>query len=112
MIKLSGLPIAAAIGPLPSLPWRQSPTNWGLVAEVVGRCELASDRCRWEELLAPGFDDLAGAREALSLGQGWTRQWTTRWKFEDGPVVCPVRDLAAMPVRGAQPVRRFSWRTS
>jgi hypothetical protein len=82
------------------------------VAEVVGRCELASDRCRWEELLAPGFDDLAGAREALSLGQGWTRQWTTRWKFEDGPVVCPVRDLAAMPVRGAQPVRRFSWRTS
>ena len=82
------------------------------MAEVVGRCELASDRCGWEELLAPGFDDLAGAREALLLGRGWARQWTTRWKFEGGPVTCPVRDLAAMPVRGAQPVRRFSWRTS
>ena len=27
-------------------------------------------------------------------------------------MVCPVRDLASMPVRGALPVRRFSWRTS
>jgi hypothetical protein len=27
-------------------------------------------------------------------------------------VVCPVRDLASMPVEGARPVRRFSWRTS
>jgi hypothetical protein len=24
----------------------------------------------------------------------------------------PVRDLASLPMRGAQPVRRFSWRTS
>lgn len=51
-------------------------------------------------------------RTALLLEQGWTRQWTTHWKFEGGPVVCPVRDLAAMPVQGTQPVRRFSWRTS
>ena len=27
-------------------------------------------------------------------------------------MTCPVRDLAAMPLRGARPVRRFSWRTS
>jgi hypothetical protein len=27
-------------------------------------------------------------------------------------VVCPVRDLAGMPMQGARPVRRFSWRTS
>lgn len=82
------------------------------MAEVVGRCELASDRCGWAELLAPGFDELAGAREALSLGRGWAWQWTTRWKSGGGPVTCPAGELAAMPVRGAQPVRRFSWRTS
>ena len=28
------------------------------------------------------------------------------------PAACPVRDLAAMPLQGARPVRRFSWRTS
>lgn len=46
------------------------------------------------------------------LGPEWARRWSTRWKFDGGPVVCPVRDLASVPVRGAQPVRRFSWRTS
>ncbi|MBF8190015.1 TnsA-like heteromeric transposase endonuclease subunit [Nonomuraea sp. K274] len=70
-----------------------------------------SDRCGWAELLAGG-DDLGGGRETLALGEGWSRQWTARWRFEGGPVVCPVRDLAAMPVHGARPVRRFSWRTS
>ncbi|WP_207756617.1 TnsA-like heteromeric transposase endonuclease subunit [Nonomuraea cypriaca] len=59
-----------------------------------------------------GGDDLGGGRETLALGEGWSRQWTARWRFEGGPVVCPVRDLAAMPVHGARPVRRFSWRTS
>lgn len=82
------------------------------MAEVGGRCEVASDRCGWEELLAPGSGALVAAREALVLGQGWAREWTTRWKFGDGPVTCPVRDLAAVPLRGAQPVRRFSWLTS
>jgi hypothetical protein len=82
------------------------------VAEIVGHCGLASDRCGWEELLAPGFDDLAGAGASLLLGQGWAREWTTRWRYEGEPVICPVRDLAAMPLRGARPVRRFSWRTS
>ena len=46
------------------------------------------------------------------LGPEWARRWSTRWKFDGGPVVYPVRDLASLPVRGAQPVRRFSWRTS
>jgi hypothetical protein len=82
------------------------------VAEVVGHCGLASDRCGWAELLAPGFDDLEEAGAALLLGQGWTREWTARWKYKDGPATCPVRDLAAMPLQGARPVRRFSWRTS
>jgi hypothetical protein len=64
------------------------------------------------ELLAPGGDVLAEDREALVLGPGWARRWVARWKFEGGPVVCPVRDLASMPVEGARPVQRFSWRTS
>jgi hypothetical protein len=79
------------------------------VAEIVG---LASDRCGWEELLAPGFDELDEAGKSLLLGPGWAREWTAYWKFGDGPASCPVRDLAAMPLRGARPVRRFSWSTS
>lgn len=70
-----------------------------------------SDRCGWAELLASNGDHAEG-RAALALEQGWSRQWTAHWKFGGGAVACPVRDLAEMPVQGAQPVRRFSWRTS
>lgn len=82
------------------------------LAEGAGLRELPSDRCRWEELLAPDVGVLAPGRGALVLGPEWARRWSTRWKFDGGPVVYPVRDLASLPVRGAQPVRRFSWRTS
>jgi len=82
------------------------------VAEVVGHCGLASDSCGWEELLAPGFDDLDEAGKSLLLGMGWAQEWTAHWKYDDGPAACPVRDLAAMPLQGARPVRRFSWSTS
>ncbi len=82
------------------------------LAEGAGLGELPSDRCRREELLAPGGGVLAESRGALVLGPEWVRRWSARWKFDGRPVVCPVRDLAAMPVRGAQPVRRFSWSTS
>jgi hypothetical protein len=82
------------------------------VAEVVGHCGLASDRCGWEELLALGFDDLEEAGRSLLLGPDWSREWTAHWKYEDGPAACPVRDLAVMPLQGARPVRRFSWSTS
>ncbi|OCF85972.1 hypothetical protein AW168_32930 [Nocardia brasiliensis] len=73
---------------------------------------LRSDRCRWEELLATLPVDLARPRSMLVLGHGWTRQWVTHRRFGDDPVVCPVRDLAELPINGAQPVRRFSWRTT
>lgn len=82
-----------------------------LVAEVVGAV-LRSDRCRWEELRAPRSIGLSESRSALALGHGWTRRWVTHWKFDGGPVECPVRDLADLPIRGARPVRRFSWRTT
>jgi hypothetical protein len=48
----------------------------------------------------------------LLLGPGWAGEWTAHWKYDDGPAACPVRDLAAMPLQGARPVRRFSWSTS
>jgi hypothetical protein len=53
------------------------------------------------------------AREQLDLADGWTRRWIATWKFdaERRPVACPVRDLATMPITGAGPFRRFSWRT-
>src|SRR5450631_2084119 len=112
-IKFFGFPFATSINVLRSPVCWLLPTNretW--VPAGVGERELRSDRCGWEELLAPGGGVLAEGRGALALGQGWSREWTTRWKFEGGPVVCLVRDLASMPVRGALPVRRFSWRTS
>jgi hypothetical protein len=112
-IKFFGFPFATSINVLQSPACWLLPTNretW--VPAGVGERELRSDRCGWEELLAPGGGVLAEGRGALALGQGWSREWTTRWKFEGGPVVCLVRDLASMPVRGALPVRRFSWRTS
>jgi hypothetical protein len=82
------------------------------VTAGVDGSEMRSDRCGWEDLLALGGDVLTEDRDALALGPGWPRRWTARWKFEGGAVVCPVRDLAEMPMQGAQPVRRFSWRTS
>lgn len=113
MIKFFGLPFATSIKVIQSRFCWLLPTNrGGWVAAGVGGLELRSDRCGWEELLASGDDALAEGRDALALGPGWARRWTARWKFDGGPVVCPVRDLASLPVRGAQPVRRFSWRTS
>jgi hypothetical protein len=55
---------------------------------------------------------LEEAGKSLVLGPGWAREWTAHWKYDDGPAACPVRDLAAMPLQGARPVRRFSWNTS
>ncbi len=72
---------------------------------------LWSHRCSWEDLLAP-VEEGAGARSMLEVGRAWTKQWTATWRFAGSEVTCPVRDLAAMPMAGSQPVRRFSWRTS
>ncbi|MGW6727315.1 hypothetical protein ACWF9G_15555 [Nocardia sp. NPDC055029] len=32
------------------------------------------------------------------------------WQYQGDEISCAVRDLAAMPVEGSQPVRRFGWR--
>ena len=73
---------------------------------------LPSVRCNWEMLALPCRREWTMADE-LVLREGWTRRWTAAWKYgpERSAVTCPVRDLAGMPVDGAQPVRRFSFRT-
>jgi hypothetical protein len=40
---------------------------------------------------------------------GWTSRWTTCWRLSGSEVACAVRDLASLPVVGAEPVRRFAW---
>ncbi|MEU6718366.1 TnsA-like heteromeric transposase endonuclease subunit [Nonomuraea sp. NPDC046802] len=82
----------------------------GVAVEITHRCELRSDRCEWQELLVPG--GWGSGRESLELAQGWARKWTARWRYGGETVICSVRDLASMPLQGAEPVRRFSWRTS
>ena len=73
---------------------------------------LPSGRCGWEELAVPFRSDWLDPA-GLESREGWTRRWTTVWKY--GPqrtsVICPVRDVVGMPVAGVQPVRRFSFRT-
>jgi hypothetical protein len=73
---------------------------------------LPSASCSWEALALPSRREWITADE-LVLREGWTRRWTAAWKYgpERSSVTCPVRDLAGMPVDGAQPVRRFSFRT-
>ncbi len=78
----------------------------------------ATSTVRWSD--AQGLEDLArldtgfrGCAGELALEPGWTRRWTTTWRFGRTPVVYPVRDLAeaeAEIVR-SRPVRRFTWRT-
>lgn len=73
---------------------------------------LPSAKCGWEALALPCRREWVTAEE-LVLREGWTRRWTAAWKYgpERSSVLCPVRDLAGMPIDGAQPVRRFSYRT-
>lgn len=50
-------------------------------------------------------------RRGLVLGSGWTARWVTDWRLDGTDVSCPVRDLVAVPLAVAEPVRRFGWRT-
>jgi len=87
--------------------------GWAFVAirEVAtARAAISSAKCRLEDLCL-ACSGLSEAGEQLALGDGWSRRWTATWRFADGAVVCPVRDLASMRTAGSRPVRRFSWRT-
>jgi hypothetical protein len=70
--------------------------------------EIWSHSCGLEDLCLPGGDGEVAAGE-LSCGSGWTSRWTVCWRLSGTEVTCAVRDLASLPVAGAEPVRRFSW---
>ena len=71
----------------------------------IRRSGLPSDSCRWEELYVPPEADFLD-RAALVTAEGWTRRWTASWTFGPGrsEVLCPVRDLACMPLADARPL--------
>src|SRR6266545_5906104 len=69
-----------------------------------------SHSCGWEELRLPDVGDGERAGRELSCGAGWTSRWTAGWRLAGTEVTCAVRDLASLPVVGAEPVRRFAWR--
>ena len=71
---------------------------------------VPSDTCRWDALCVPYLEDPA-SRAALDLGEGWSRAWNAEWRINGAELVCPVRDLASVPVLRAAPVRHFSFST-
>lgn len=75
-----------------------------------GHC-IPSDSCHLTDLLDRPYSVGERDRKALDLAGGWTRRWTAKWKIAGAEVICPVQDMAAVPVRGCGPVRSFSWRT-
>lgn len=70
---------------------------------------LSSDTCSLADLFS-SYGSAAEAPSVLLLGSGWSRRWTASWRVAGAEVVCPVRDLASMPLAGSEPVRRFTWR--
>jgi hypothetical protein len=75
----------------------------------VGSRPVWSHSCTLDDLVVPYAIDprIAGLLES---GQGWARRWTVTWKTAQADVICPVRELAAVPAGQTVPVRRFSWR--
>ncbi len=71
--------------------------------------EIWSHACGLEELCLSGIGDGGLPAGELSCGSGWTSRWTACWRLSGSEVACAVRDLALMPVVGAEPVRRFAW---
>jgi hypothetical protein len=71
--------------------------------------EIWSHACGLEELCLSGIGDGGLPAGELSCGSGWTSRWTTCWRLSGSEVACAVRDLALVPVVGAEPVRRFAW---
>jgi hypothetical protein len=69
-----------------------------------------SHSCGLEDLQLPAVGGGEVAAEELLCVPGWANRWTTRWRLEGTPVTCPVRDMALLPLAGAEPVRRFTWR--
>lgn len=83
-----------------------------LTPGLAFRRAIPSDSCHLTDLVDPLYRVSEHDRQALDLADGWTRRWTTKWKVAGTEVICPVRDMAALPAGRCAPVRRFSWRTT
>ncbi|MCA2220177.1 TnsA-like heteromeric transposase endonuclease subunit [Nonomuraea aurantiaca] len=73
--------------------------------------EVRSETCGLEELFSAHIASDRSLRP-LAMGSQWPRRWSATWRTSAGELVCPARDLAAVPVLECVPVRRFSWRAS
>jgi hypothetical protein len=78
----------------------------------VARRPVPSDSCHLADLLEPVYLVADSHRQPLDLQNGWMTRWTAQLKVAGETVRRTVRDLAAVPVAGLQPVRAFSWHTN
>lgn len=102
--------IAGGVG-LFELGWSSGPTAGGSNKPPAGAgVRVRSDTCSWDALCLPYVEDPA-SRAALDLGEGWSRAWSAEWRINGAELVCPVRDLASVPVSRAAPMRHFSFAT-
>lgn len=72
--------------------------------------QLPSVRVSLVDLVVPfALTDLD--RASLRLGSGWAKRWTIGFATAEGTATYPVAELSGSCLPGAEPVRRFSWRT-
>lgn len=91
--------------------WSAGPAVGGSTELRAGAAaRVPSDTCSWDALCASWVEDPA-SRAALDLGERWSRAWSAEWRIDGAELVCPVRDLASVPVARAAPVRHFSFAT-
>jgi hypothetical protein len=85
-------------------------SSGGLAVDAPGQdaCgELWSDCVSWDDLTVPVRVDHGVAR--LDLGEGWPDRWSVAWKTRERLESRFVREMAQLPLAGADPIRAFSW---
>lgn len=83
----------------------------GLVAGVPvqgASGELWSHCVSWADLTV-SVETVHGAAR-LDLGEEWLDRWSVSWRVGQRAESRSVRELARMPLAGADPIRAFSWR--
>ena len=70
--------------------------------------ELWSHCVSWADLTVPVETNHGAAR--LDLGEEWPDRWSVSWRAGQRAESRSVRELARMPLAGADPIRVFSWR--
>lgn len=78
---------------------------------MAGDWIIRSDSCCFADLIADAYQVDESDRQVLDLSGGWAGRWKVTWRVGGAEVVCAVGDPDSFPIAGAQPVRRFSWRT-